>query len=211
MMKKFIYIFLTIFVGFATFVACDKKEDDKTPDTNAAQKECENEGGYWENGKCIKIPPITVKDTVILVNFPSSGGFVESSIGIPDRSVLEQLKQSGYTVFCRFYRRENDNQSAPSIQTGPSVNRVGEHMDAIVAYYVDGLLTWVEGDTVLISGSPTPELVNKGKSIQKPLTIIKKADYDNGNKSAGNGSKAARVSNNKFSTKNERNFAIKSE
>ena len=57
-MKKFIYIFLTIFVGFATFVACDKKEDDKTPETNAAQKECENKNHpdstyTWVDNKCV--------------------------------------------------------------------------------------------------------------------------------------------------------------
>ena len=76
MMKKFIYIFLTIFVGFATFVACDKKEDDKTPDTNAAQKECENKNHpdstyTWVDNKCVATFTGTIKhDTTILCNAP---------------------------------------------------------------------------------------------------------------------------------------------
>ena len=121
-----------------------------------------------------------MKDTIIFVNFPSTNGALELGTNLPERSVLKSLKGDGYNVFCKFYRKRQDDQNAPSIQTGPPLFAIEESMDSIVAYYADGLLTWVEGDTVLISGNPSQELINKGKSIQKPLTIMQKSAYEAG-------------------------------
>ena len=171
-MKKTLII-LVVFIGIVVIGISCKKD-------NAAQKECENEGGYWENGKCIKIPPITMKDTVIFVNFQGTTGASELGLAVPERSVLDLLKKSGYNVSCKFYRRQNHDQNAPSVQSGPPIFVMEESMDSIVALYNAGLITWVEGDTVLVSGNPTATFVEKGKKVKEPITVMSKSAYEAG-------------------------------
>ena len=199
-MKRFIYIFLTIFVGFATFVACDKKEDDKTPDTNAAQKECENKNHQdstytWVDNKCVATftgTPIIQKDTTLLWNIPNSNGAIESgNIGFPTRFQLDSVqKLPGVgNIVLKLYTAD---------QRGPSQANISRLVDSLTVWVQDGLVTIYKNDKLLMSAAPKEELVNKGMNIG--LLIEQWSDIT---KSGGNGSKAAREPNSKFSTKNE--------